>query len=223
MNADSQPNNRVLELGKLTPEDLRRIGQRRRNYNRLGFGYQVAFVRLENRFPVQTPFELNDDLLTFVAVQTDIAACEIEQYTDRQQTISEHRAQIREYLSLTLFEDADCERLEAFLFDECCRLEQTAILRLRARDYLRNAGILEPGRSILDRVIGEQRRRAREHIFALVHDALDVEQQRRLSASWFKRIRTPSTLSLICTTSCCCASVLRRNAKWTNLWLANGS
>jgi hypothetical protein len=167
MDADAPPKDRVLELGKLTPKDLRRIRQCRRNYNRLGFGYQVAFVRLENRFPIQMPFELIDDVLTFVAVQTNIAACEIQEYADRQQTISEHQAQIRDYLSLAPFENAERAKLEAFLFDECCRLEQTAILRLRAREHLRNAGILEPGRSILDRLIGEQRRRARG-IFSLV-------------------------------------------------------
>jgi TnpA family transposase len=182
MDADAPPKDRVLELGKLTPEDLRRIRQCRRNYNRLGFGYQVAFVRLENRFPIQMPFELIDDVLTFVAVQTNIAACEIQEYADRQQTISEHQAQIRDYLSLAPFENAERAKLEAFLFDECCRLEQTAILRLRAREHLRNAGILEPGRSILDRLIGEQRRRAREHIFTRVHGSLDADHRQRLDA-----------------------------------------
>ncbi len=145
MEANPPPRDRVLELGKLTSEDLHRIRQCRRDYNRLGFGYQIAFVRLENRFPVQTPFELIDDLLTFVAVQTDIAAGEINRYAERQQTISDHQIQIREFLSLTPFDDSDRGLLESFLFDECCRLEQTTLLRLRAREFLRDAGILDVG------------------------------------------------------------------------------
>ena len=182
MESYSPPKDRVLELGKLNAEDLHRIRQCRRTYNRLGFGYQIAFVRLENRFPVQTPFEVIDDLLAFVAVQTDIATGEIDRYVERQQTISDHQIQIREYLSLTPFEESDRGLLESFLFDECCRLEQTAILRLRTREYLRDAGILEPGKSILDRIIGEQRRKAREHIFARVADGLSSKQCQRLDA-----------------------------------------
>ena len=53
-------------------EDLLENERRRRKHNRLGFVYQLAFVRVYNRFPIQRPnFEINHELLTFVGVQLD--------------------------------------------------------------------------------------------------------------------------------------------------------
>jgi hypothetical protein len=36
-------------------------------HNRLGFAYQVGFVRLFGRFPQQQPFELFEELVCFSA------------------------------------------------------------------------------------------------------------------------------------------------------------
>jgi hypothetical protein len=46
-------------------EDLVQIGKCRRPHKRLGSGYQVAFVRLFNRFQKQQPFEVMNELVTF--------------------------------------------------------------------------------------------------------------------------------------------------------------
>ena len=43
----------------LTEEDFVQLGKCRRPHNRLGFAYQVAFVRLFDRFPQQQPFWRN--------------------------------------------------------------------------------------------------------------------------------------------------------------------
>ena len=55
--------------GRLTADDLAQIGKCRRPQNRLGFAYQLAFVRLLNRFPKQQPFEVIDDLVNCNASQ----------------------------------------------------------------------------------------------------------------------------------------------------------
>ena len=57
----------LKRAARLTAEDLVQIGRCRRPQNRLGFGYQLAFVRLLNRFP-KRPFEVVDDLVNFTAV-----------------------------------------------------------------------------------------------------------------------------------------------------------
>ena len=54
----------IIQAGQFTPEDIKEIMQRRRDHNRLGFAYQLAFVRLANRFPTQQPMELLPELLT---------------------------------------------------------------------------------------------------------------------------------------------------------------
>lgn len=53
----------------LTEADLGESGQCGRPHNQLGFAYQPCFVRLLNRFPIQEPFEVVDDLVLFVALQ----------------------------------------------------------------------------------------------------------------------------------------------------------
>ena len=49
--------------------DLKQIAKCRLSRNRLGFAYQVASVRLFNRFPQQQPFEIVDELVSLNAAQ----------------------------------------------------------------------------------------------------------------------------------------------------------
>ncbi len=51
----------LIEQTTLSKEDMREISQCRGSHSRLGFAYQIGFVRLRNRFPVQSPFEVLDD------------------------------------------------------------------------------------------------------------------------------------------------------------------
>ena len=51
---------------------MNEVAKCRRDHNRLGFAYQIGFARLFNRFPAQQPLEINDELLSFVAVQMNI-------------------------------------------------------------------------------------------------------------------------------------------------------
>jgi TnpA family transposase len=88
----------LVNFAKLSAEDIAEVNRRRRTHNRLGFAYQLVFVRLVNRFPAQQPFEIDDELLTFVSLQLAIPASRIQLYTQRQSTLSGHQEQIRVYL-----------------------------------------------------------------------------------------------------------------------------
>ncbi len=56
----------------LTEADLEEIRKCRRPHNRLGFAYQLSFVRLLNRFPSQQPFEVVEELAIFTSVQLGV-------------------------------------------------------------------------------------------------------------------------------------------------------
>ena len=155
----------LIARATLTTEDLSQVNQCRRTHNRIGFAYQVAFVKLTNCFPAQHAFEVIDELLTFVSAQLQIPADEIDRYLQRQATVSEHQVRIRRYLNLQAFSDEELSQLQQYLFDQCCRLEKTSALTLLAEDFLRDRGILKPASSTLSRIIGEQRKRARNHMF----------------------------------------------------------
>jgi TnpA family transposase len=103
-------------------------------------------------------------LLNFVALQLGIDEGLITDYAPWQHTASEHQERIREYLKLTDYGPREAAALERFVFDESSRLEQTASLLARAREFLKERRVLFPAESALLRLVGEQRKLAREHI-----------------------------------------------------------
>ena len=162
----------MVREATLTAADLAEVAKCRRDHNRLGFAYQIGFVRLFSRFPAQQPLEICDELLTFVAMQLDIDAADIDQYAARQHTVSDHQASVRDYLKLVVFGPDQAQALERFVFEESCRLEQTAPLLARAREFLKERRVLFPADSALLRLVGEQRKLAREHIVAKLAEGL---------------------------------------------------
>lgn len=156
----------LIREASLTEADLAEIARCRGDHNRLGFAYQVGFVRLFHRFPTQHPLEVCDELLNFVALQLGIDEARVADYAPWQHTASEHQERIRDFLELATFDAEQGEALERFVFEEACRLEQTASLLARAREFLKERYVLFPADSALLRLVGEQKKRAREHIVA---------------------------------------------------------
>lgn len=118
--------------------------------------------------------------MTFTAVQLDLSPTLITSYQQRQQTVSKHQQQITANLRLRTFGETD-PALEAFLFEQACHLERSAALEQRAQELLKVNRILKPGESILVRVIGEQRRLARKHIFERVASGLSFNLRRPIA------------------------------------------
>lgn len=162
----------LVQETALSDADMAQVQQCRRDHNRLGFAYQLGFVRLLNRFPTQLPFEILEELLAYISTQVALPAVLISAYQQRQQTISEHQQHIAAYLGLKPFDSAEAVLLVQFIFEEACRLEQAAALQARVKAFLKAQRILQPAESTLDRLIGEQRQRAREAIYERLTTAL---------------------------------------------------
>lgn len=171
----------LLQKAQFSADDLTRIMQCRGDHNRLGFAYQLAFVRSLNRLPAQEPFEIEEDLVAFTSVQLNIDEGQIEQYGKRQPTVSEHQEAIRNYLGLRPF-NAATDEVESFLFKEACQLEQTAALKTRLSEFLRAHHILEPSRDTVYRLIQTQREAARNAIYSQLAKGLSEDERRRLDA-----------------------------------------
>ena len=129
---------RLVRDATLLEADRREIALRRGSHNRLGFAYQVAFVRVLGRFPRQAPLEIDGEILRFAALQLGADAETIHAYALRQQTVSAHQRRIGQYLRLRTFDTAAGERLARFLEDEALRLDRTGSLLARARSWLRD-------------------------------------------------------------------------------------
>jgi len=184
----------LVRHASLTDADIEQVKQCRRDQNRLGFGYQIGFVRLENRLPTQYTLEIIPDLLTFTSVQLQIDENLITQYQKRRQTISQHQIRILDYLKLQRFEHKHRQLLSSFIFEESCRLEQTNALFLLAEQFLREKGILRPATSTLERIIGEQRTQAQKHIFERITNSLKGGVLEELDALLFVGDDTVSPL-----------------------------
>lgn len=182
MSVNQFTHEQIVSQARFSDEDLAEIRKRRRDNNRLGFAYHLAFVRLVNRFPAQQPLEIIEALLTYVSVQLDIPVEVITTYEQRQQTMAEHRAVLLAYLRLRRLEEEETGQLEAFLFEEACRLEHTASLLVLAKAFLKENGILFPADSTLRRLIGSQRQAAQEHIHKRIAQALSPEMRQKLDA-----------------------------------------
>ncbi|MHC4536003.1 MAG: Tn3 family transposase, partial [Planctomycetota bacterium] len=87
---------------------------------------------------------------------------------------------IRQYLNKKDFVEADTTSLEKFIFEQCCRLEQTSILLSLVEQYLREQNILQPATRTLHRLIGEQRRLARQHIYEQITSSLSGEIKQKI-------------------------------------------
>lgn len=176
------PREIIAERVAFTPADHARIALCRGAYNRLGFGYQMGFVRLTGRFPRQQPLEMLDALLAFVASELAIDPTAIQDYAQRQATVSEHQGHLRLYLGFHPFGPTEREALCHFVLDEASRLEHTPALLARAQEFLRDRRVLVPADSTLRRLVGEQRDQARQHLFARLMAAVPVEMHPRLDA-----------------------------------------
>ena len=171
----------LLKQPQLLPEDIARIMQCRGEHNHLGFAYQLTFVRSLNRFPTQEPLEIEEDIVKFTAIQLNIDEGQIEQYGKRQPTVSEHQETIRDYLGLRPFSTA-IDEVEAFLFKEAYRLEQTAALKMRLSEFLLTHRILEPSQDTMHRLIQTQREAARNSIYSKLAGGISKAGRGRLDA-----------------------------------------
>lgn len=88
----SQPE--LVRVAKLSITDLARIQECCHPQTRLGFAYQLAFVRLANRFPAQEPLEMVEEIATYVSVQLDVAPSAIQRYAQQRRTIINHQQEI---------------------------------------------------------------------------------------------------------------------------------
>ena len=171
---------RLMKATTLSPVDLKQIAHCRRDCNRLGFAYHLGFVRLFNRLPNQHPLEVEEELLGIMAMRLRIDPERIQDYATRQPTVSDHQNRIKEYLELKALGPKEAKALEEFVFEESCRLEQTAALPSRAEEFLQERKILLPGEQALQRLIGEQKKRAHEGIFDRIARSLSGKTKKTL-------------------------------------------
>jgi hypothetical protein len=176
------PRELIAEQVVFTPADHAQIALCRGAHNRLGFAYQIAFLRLTGRFPSQQPLELLPDVLAFVANELALTPTVIEAYAQRQATVSAHQEQIRLHLGFRAFSPAEREALGQFLRDEALHLDHLTALVAQAETFLRDQQVLLPAFSTLRRLAGEHRDWTRQFVAIRMMALLPSDLPARLDA-----------------------------------------
>jgi TnpA family transposase len=174
------PRELIAERVVFTPADHAQIATCRGAHNRLGFAYQLGFLHLTGRFPTQQPLEILGDLLAFVAQELALDPIAMQEYAQRQATVSAHQELIRLHLGFGAFDTTACDALSRFLLEEATRLEHLPALLAQAEAFLRDRRILLPALSTLRRLAGEQREQARAQLYARLLACLPPELPARL-------------------------------------------
>jgi TnpA family transposase len=171
----------LVFYGTLNKEDLRQLVNYRGLANKLGFAYQVIFIRLFNVVPKITPFEIIEELVIYAAIQLSVESSQINVYAENRFKISRHQQDVITHLKLTPFDEAACKQLEDYVFKESLRLEAISLLKTEAIHFLKEKRILSPADYNLNRLIVRQRKKARHHIFDTVQAKLSTESIAKLA------------------------------------------
>lgn len=175
----------LARQARLTDEDRAQIARLRHDHTRLGFAYQVAFVRLTGRLPRQRPFEVEPDVLRHVARQFHLGdqADELAaRYAARQPTVSAHAEAVRRHLGVRPFGPDERAALEAFVRGEAAHMERPAGLVARAEEHLRREGILLPALSAIRRTVGAIRAEVLDGVYDRAASALPGPVREALDA-----------------------------------------
>ena len=70
----------LIELGKLQERDFALIKKCRGDHNKLGFAYQLIYIKLLNILPNQSPFEIIDEIVIYAAIQLSLDNVNILKY-----------------------------------------------------------------------------------------------------------------------------------------------
>ena len=172
MNKPHFTQDQLVQVAKLTDADIEQINLCRGLQNKIGYAYQICYIKLFNRLPPQSPLEIFEELATFVAIQVDIPKEQLDAYALRQPTISEHQEQIRDYLHLGTFTKDTENMLCDYLFQQSLQIQETESLFLKATEFLKDRKVLNPTDYTIERLIKTHREKARTYIFEKVASKL---------------------------------------------------
>lgn len=170
----------LVYYGTLNSNDMVEINKCRGIDNKLGFTYQLIFIKLFNELPKIKPFEVIEEVLIYAAIQLDVESIKIDEYQNNRTKISDHQKSIIEYLQINIFNSGHKEQLEIFLFKKALRLESVSLLKVESIQYLKENKILCPNTEVLNRIISSQRKKARYHIFDMIQSRINIIVTKKL-------------------------------------------
>jgi TnpA family transposase len=165
----------LIEAGTLSAEDFSCLEKCRGLLNRLGFAYQLMFVKLSNTLPQQDPFEIVDDIVSYACAQLGIDYQRIDFYGHNRKKVRNHQQEILSHLGLQGFDQTIQPSLEQFVYNQALQIDSESILHIKSRQFLKDQRYLCPSESVFHRLILSQRKQARQGIYGAIHKSLSSD------------------------------------------------
>jgi len=140
--------------------------------NELGYAYQLCYIKLFNRLPIQSNFESVEELATFVGVQLDITREMLPGYAAQKATFFRHQEDLCSYLHLEKFNDNTEAILRTHLFQQALQIHPTESLFIKATEFLKERRTLNPSDDTIERLIKTQREKARKYILEKIYEEI---------------------------------------------------
>lgn len=192
----AEPNDvQLARYFHLDERDLAFINQRRGRHNRLGIALQLTSARFLGTFLTDLT-RILPGVQQFVAVQLNIRRPEVlSRYAERETTLREHTALIKEYYGYHEFGDFPWSfRLKRLLYTRAwLSNERPGLMFDFATAWLLQNKVLLPGATTLVRLVSEIRERANQRLWkklaalpdswqtARVTELLDIPEGQRIS------------------------------------------
>lgn len=145
-----------------TEADRLQISQCRRLPNQLGFAYMLAYVRMYGRFPKQVPLEVVHEPLQMACLALNCDPSLINDYAQRQQTVSTHRIKIQKYLGLKVLKSEAEKQFIDCLQQEAMRTDRLSALVTYGKQWLLKNHFIYPSETTISRLVASARKMARE-------------------------------------------------------------
>ena len=165
----------LIEKGTLKKEDWALLANCRGNYNKLGFTYQLIFIRLLNALPNQSPFEIIDEIIVYAAIQLSLDNTSIEKYKNNRKKIYNHQQEIIQHLNYKEFDDNAQSKLNSFILEKSFQFESIGLLQIKSVEFLRKSQILLPAPDTLLRTVKKQRFFVRKKLFDKIRERLSSD------------------------------------------------
>jgi TnpA family transposase len=163
----------------LSTEDLKRIQQRRREHNRLGYAVQLCLLRYPG-WPLRTGEPVPPNLLHYVGQQLGADAAEFAEYAQRDNTRQEHQQLLIQEYRFRPYGTAHVPLLRRHLESEALLTDSAFTLVQLALEWLRERRVILPALATLEALVRSVRSQVEREVYGRLFDRLKESQRAEL-------------------------------------------